>query len=176
MGASQFSLTPTATWLNALAQWKRSLRVTPPLHLGSMCGTTGTPRLQSPIRWSRPHHRRLHPFLILSRRRLRRPWARHLVHLVVGVSFLSPSTHPTIASTIRTLVRIRGGRRGGRNTTNTPITKDLLRGGEPPESRRNVLSPSGGRGLRAKNTLRSLRPRGPVRRRTPLRWGTSIPS
>ena len=60
---------------------------------GLMRGTTGTPRLQSPLRWSCPRHRCLHPFLILSRRRLRRPWARHPVHPVVGVSFLSPSTH-----------------------------------------------------------------------------------
>ena len=34
--------------------------------------------------------------------------ARHLVHLVVAVSFLSPSTHPTNASTIRTHVRTWG--------------------------------------------------------------------
>ena len=138
--------------------------------------TTGTPRLQSLLMWSCPRHRRLHPFLILSQRRLRRSWARHLVHPVGGVSFLSPSTHPTIASTIRTLVRIQGGRVGGRNTTNTPTTKNLLRGGEPPKSRRNLLFRSGGRRLRAKNTPRSLRRRGPMRRRTPLCWGTSIPS
>ena len=146
------------------------------LHLGSMRGITGTPRLQSPLWWSCPRHRRLHPFLILNRRHLRRPSARHPVHPVVGVSFLSPSTHPTIASTIRTLVRIRGGRGGGKNTTNTPTPQNLLRGGELPKSRRNLLSPSGGRRLRATNTPRSLRPRGPMRRRTPPRWGTSIPS
>ena len=104
------------------------------------------------------------------------PMGRHLVHPVVGVSFLSPSTHPTIASTIRTLVRIRGGRGGGQNTTNTPTPKNLHRGGESPKSRRNVLLLSGGRRLRAKNTPRSLRPRGPMKRRTPLRWGTLIPS
>ena len=67
-----------------------------------------------------PRHRRLHLFLILSRWRLRRPWARHPVHPSVVVFFLTPSTHPTIACTIRTLVRIRGGRGGQRNTTNTP--------------------------------------------------------
>ena len=78
-----------------------------------MRGTTGTPRLQNRIRWSNPRHRRLHLFLILGRRRVRRPWARQRVHLVVDVFFLSPSTHPTIASTIRTLVRIQGGPRGG---------------------------------------------------------------
>ena len=167
---------PTATRLSDLAQWSRSLHVTPPLHLGSMRGTTGTPRLRNPLRWSYPRHRRLRPFLILHRRRLRRPWARHPVHPVVGVSFLSPSTHPTIASTIRTLVRIRGGREGGKNTTNTPTPKNLHRGGKSPKSRRNVLFPSGGRRLRAKNTPRSLRPRGPMKRRTPLRWGTLIPS
>ena len=141
-----------------------------------MRGTTGTPRLRNPLRWSYPRHRCLRPFLILHRRRLRRPWARHPVHPVVGVSFLSPSTHPTIASTIRTLVRNRGGRGGGKNTTNTPTPKNLHRGGESPKSRRNVLFPSGGRRLRAKNTPRSLRPRGPMKRRTPLRWGTLIPS
>ena len=68
-----------------------------------------------------------------------------------------------------------GWPRGG-ETTNTPNPKNLFRGGEPPKSRRNLLSPSGGRRLRAKNTPRSQRPRGPMRRRTPLRWGTSIPS
>ena len=45
---------PTATRLNTLAQWKRLLRVTHTLHLGSMRGTTGTSRLRSPIRWSAP--------------------------------------------------------------------------------------------------------------------------
>ena len=155
---------PTATRLSALAQWRRSLRVTPPLHLRSMRGTTGTPCLQSPLRWSCPRHRRLHPLLI------------HPVHPVVGVSLLSPSNHPTIASTIGTLVQTQGGRGGGRNTTNTPTTKNLLRGGEALKSRRNLLSPSGGRRLRTKNTPRSLQPRGPMRRRTPLRWGTSITS
>ena len=104
---------PTATQLSALAQCSHPLRITPPLHPGSMPGNTGTPRLQNPLRSSCPCHRRLHPFVILNRRRLRRPWARHPVHPVVGVSFLSPSTHPTIASAIRTLVRIRGGRGGG---------------------------------------------------------------
>ena len=69
-----------------------------------------------------------------------------------------------------------GWPRGGGNTMNTPITKNLIRGGEPPKSRRNLLSPSGGCCLRGKNTPRSLRPRGPVRRRTPLRWEISIPS
>ena len=78
------------------------------------------------------------PVSDLSWRRLRRPWARHPVHPVVDVSFLSPSTHPTIASTIRTLVRIWGGRGGGRSTMNTPTTKNVLRGGEPPKSRRNL--------------------------------------
>ena len=131
-----------------------------PLHLGSMRGTTCTPRLRNPLRWSYPRHRRLHPFLILHRRRVRRPWARHPVHPVVGVSFLSLSTPPTIASTIRTLVRIRGGRGGGKNTTNTPTSKNLHRGGESPKSRRNLLFTSGGRRLRAKNTPQSLRPRG----------------
>ena len=57
-------------------------------------GTTGTPCLQSQIQWSRPRRRRLHPFLILSRRRLRRPWARHPVNPVVGVSPLF-SVHPS---------------------------------------------------------------------------------
>ena len=38
-----------------------------------------------------------------------------------------------------------GWPKGGRNTTNTPITRNLLRGGEPPKSRRNLLSPSRGR-------------------------------
>ena len=157
-------------------QWKHWLRVTLPLHLGSMRGTTGTPRLQSQIQWSRRRYRRLHLFLILSQRRLRRPWGRHPVNPVVVVSFLSPSTRPTIASTIRTLVRTQGGRGGGRKTTNTPITKNLLCRGEPQKSRKNLLSPSGGRCLRAKNTPPSLLPRGPVRRRTPLRGRTSIPS
>ena len=56
-----------------------------------MCGANGTPLLQSPLRWSRTHHWSLHPFLILSRRHLRRPWGRDLVHLVVVVSsFLQP--------------------------------------------------------------------------------------
>ena len=91
---------PTATRLSALAQWSRLLRVTPPLHLGSMRGTTGTPRLRNPLRWSCPRHRRLHPPLILNRRRLRCPWARHPIRPVVDVSFLSPSGHPSIASTI----------------------------------------------------------------------------
>ena len=59
------------------------------------------------------------PFLILRRRRLRRPWARHPVQPGVVVCFLSPSTHPAIASTIRTLVRIRGGR-GGRGIPQKP--------------------------------------------------------
>ena len=59
--------------LNALAQWSRSPHVTPPLHLGSMRQTTGTPRLQNPLRWSYTRHRCLHLFLILNRRRLRRP-------------------------------------------------------------------------------------------------------
>ena len=104
------------------------------------------------------------------------PWARHPVHPVVGLSFLSPSTHPTIASTIRTLVRIRGGQGGGKSTTNTPTPKNLHRGGKSPKSRRNLLFPSGGQRLRAKNTPRSLRPRGPMKRRTPLCWGTLIPS
>ena len=104
------------------------------------------------------------------------PMGTPSAHPVVGVPFLSPSTHPTIASTIRTLVQIQGGRGGRRNTTNTPTTRNLLRGGESPKSRRNLLSPSGGRRLRAKNTPWSRRPRGPMRRRTPLRWRTSIPS
>ena len=129
-----------------------------------------------PLRWSCPRHWHLHPFLILSRRRLRRPWACHPVHSLVGVSCLSPSTHPAIASTIRTLVRIRGGREGGRSTRKKPTTKNLLRGGEPQKSRRNLLSQSGGRRLRGKNTPRTLRPRRPMQRRTPLRWGTSIAS
>ena len=68
-----------------------------------------------------------------------------------------------------------GWPRGGGDSTNTPITKNLLRAGEPLKSRRNLLSPSGGRCLRAKNTPRSIRPRGLVRRRTPLGWGRSIP-
>ena len=100
----------------------------------------------------------------------------HLVQSVVDVSLLSPSNHPTIASIIGTLVRIPGGRGGRRNATNTPITNDLLRGGKPPKSRRNLLSPIRGQRLRATNTPRSLRPRGPGRRRAPLRWVTSIPS
>ena len=115
-------------------------------------------------------------FLILSRRHLRRPWARHLVHPVVVVSFLSPSTHPTTASTIRTHVQTRSGRGEKRNTMNTPITSNPLLGGEPPKNRRNLLSPSGRRYLRARNTPRSLRSHGRVRRTTPLHWGTSIPS
>ena len=46
---------------------------------------------------------------------------------------------------------------GGKNTTNTPSPKNPLRGGELPKSRRYLLSPSGGRRLRAKNTPRSAR-------------------
>ena len=138
--------------------------------------TTGTPYLPNPLRWSCPRHWRLHRFLILNRRRLRRSWARHPVHPVVGVSFLSPSTHPTIASTIRALVRIWGGRGGGKNTTNTPTPKNLLRGGESRKSRRYLLFPTRGRRLMAKNAPRNLRPRGPMRRRTPLCWGTIIPT
>ena len=65
---------------------------------------------------------------------------------------------------------------GGENTTNTPTLKNLLRGGESPKSRRNLLFLSGERRLRAKNTPQSLRPCGPMRRRTPLRLGTLIPS
>ena len=65
---------------------------------------------------------------------------------------------------------------GGKNTTNTPTPKTIHRGGESPKSRRDLLSPSGGRRLRARNTQRRLRPRGPRKRRTPLRWGTLIPS
>ena len=65
---------------------------------------------------------------------------------------------------------------GGGDTTNTSITRNLLRGQEPPKSRRNLLSPCGRRHPRARNTPESLRPRGLVQRRTPLRWGTSIPS
>ena len=49
--------------LSALAQWSRSLHVTPPLHLGSMRGTTATPHLRNSLRWSYPRGRRLHPFL-----------------------------------------------------------------------------------------------------------------
>ena len=45
-----------------------------------------------------------------------------------------------------------GSPRGGGNTTNTPITKNLFCGAEPPKSRRNLLSWSGGRRLRAENT------------------------
>ena len=69
-----------------------------------------------------------------------------------------------------------GWPRGGEEHHKHSTPRNLLRGGEPPKSRRNLLSPSGGRHLRAKNTQRSLRPRGPMRRRTPLRWQTSIPS
>ena len=141
-----------------------------------MRGTTGTPRLRNLLRGSCLRHRRLHQDLVLNRRRLRLPWARYPVHPVVGVSFPSPSTNHTIASTIRTLVRIRGGQGGGKNTTNTPTPKNLLRGGKSPKNRRNLLFPSGGRRLRAKNTPRSLLPRGPMRRRTHLRWETLIPS
>ena len=168
---------PTATRLNALARWKHSLRIMPSSHLGSMRGTTGTPRLRSPLLWSRPRHQRLDPFLILSRRHLRRPWARHPGHPVVVLFFLSPSTHPMIASTIQTLVQTRDGRGGGgRNTTNTSIHGNPLRGGEPPKNRTNLLSSSGRWCPIARNTPQSLRPHGPVQRRTPLRWGTTIPS
>ena len=69
-----------------------------------------------------------------------------------------------------------GWPRGGGEHHGHPTPKNLLRGGEVPKSRRNLLSPSGGRRLRAKNTPRSLRPRGPMRRRAPLRWGRLIPS
>ena len=65
---------------------------------------------------------------------------------------------------------------GGGSTTSTPITRNPLRGGGPPKSRRNLLSPSGGRCLSARSTPRSLPPRGPVRRKTPLRCRTSNPS
>ena len=68
-----------------------------------------------------------------------------------------------------------GRPRRGEEHHEHPDHHNLLRGGEPPKSRRNLLSPSGGRPLRGKNTPQSLRPRGPVRRRTPLRWATSIP-
>ena len=101
--------------------------VMPPLHQGLMRAKTGTPRLRTPLRWSRPCHRRLRPFLILSWRQLRPPWARHPVHPVVAVFFFSPTTHSTIASTIRTHVWTRGGQRGGRSTTNTPINRNPLR-------------------------------------------------
>ena len=105
-----------------------------------------------------PRHWHLRPFLILNRRRLRRPWAHHPVHPVVVVPFLSPSTRPAIASTIGTLVQILGGQGGQRNTTNSPITKNLLRGGEPPKSRKNLLSPSGGRHLRVGKPQGAYRP------------------
>ena len=85
-------------------------------------GTTGTPRLRSTIPWPRPRHRRLHLFPILSRQRLRRAWVRHPVHPVVVVFFLFPSYHPTVASTIQTLLRTRGGRGRGVGITNTPPT------------------------------------------------------
>ena len=52
---------PTATRPNALARWRCSLRVMPPLHLGTMRGTNGTPLLRNPLWWSRPCHRRPPP-------------------------------------------------------------------------------------------------------------------
>ena len=69
-----------------------------------------------------------------------------------------------------------GWPRGGEEHHDHPHPKNLLCGGELPKSRRNLLSPSGGRRLRAKNSPRSLWPHGPMRRRTPLRCRTSIPS
>ena len=67
-------------------------------------------------------------------------------------------------------------RGGGRNRTNTSIHRNPLRGGEPPKHRTNLLSSSGRQCPIARNTAHSLRPHGGVRRRTPLRWGTTMPS
>ena len=89
----------------------------PLLHLGSMLGTDGTQLLQNPLRWACPRHRRPRPFLNLSWRHIQRPWARHPVHPVVVVFFLFPTTHPAIASTIRTLFRTLRGQ-GGEEETN----------------------------------------------------------
>ena len=144
---------PTPTLPSVLARQKRSLRIMPPLHLGLLCGTNGT---RNPLPWFWPRHRRPHPFLSLSRRHLRRPWTRHPVHPVVVVFFLSPTTHPAIASIIQTLVPIWGGQERGRNTTNTPITRTPLHGGEPPKNRRNLVSPSGRPCIRARNAPPSL--------------------
>ena len=47
---------------------------------------------------------------------------------------------------------------GGRNTTNSPITRNLLRGGVPPKSRMNLLSPSRGRRLRRRIPLGAYSP------------------
>ena len=69
-----------------------------------------------------------------------------------------------------------GWPRGGGEHNEHPHHQEPTSWREPPKSRRNLLSPSGWQRLRAKNTPQSLRPRGPMRRRTPLRWGTFIPS
>ena len=87
-----------------------------------------------------------------------------------------PELMGPMASTIRTFVQSRGGRRGGGSTTNTDITENPLCGRELPKNRRNLVSLRGGRLLRARSTPQSLPPRGPVRWRTPLHWRTSIPS
>ena len=104
-------------------------------------------------------NQRLHPFLILSRQRLRRPCARHSVHPVTGCVLLL-SVHPSRHCIYHPNACLDSGLPwGGGNTTNTPITKNLLRGGEPPKSRRNLLTLSRGRRLRGKNTPQSLQPR-----------------
>ena len=94
-----------------------------------------------------------------------------------GWCVLSFSVHPSHDCIYHpNACRDPGGRGGGKNTTNTPTRKNLHCGGESPKSRRNLLFPSGGRRLRAKNTPRSLRAPGPMKRRTPLHWGTFIAS
>ena len=59
--------------LKFLARWKCLLNIMPPLHLGSMLGTDGTPPLRNPFRLSRPRNGRPHLFLNLGRRHLRHP-------------------------------------------------------------------------------------------------------
>ena len=141
------SKSPTRTLKCVLASSRHSLSTMPPLHHSTMSGTIGTPLLRSPLWLFCPCHRRRHSLLSQSRRHLRPPWARHPLHSVMLVSFLFPTTHPTIASIIRTLVQTLGGRGGGgRKDTITPITRSLqlLLGGQLPRSKKIPLSPRAG--------------------------------
>ena len=136
----------------------------------------GTPCLRSPLRWSRPRHRRLHQFLILSRQHLWRPRVRHPVHPVVVVSFLSPPTHPATASTIRTHVRNHGGRGGVEEHHEHPHHQEPTSWRGTAGKQKEPAIPEWKAVPKSEEYPSEPTAHGPVRKGTPLRGGTSIPS
>ena len=69
------------------------------------------------------------------------PMGASPVHPVVVVSFLSPSTHPTIASTIRTLVPIQGGRGWGEEHHEHPHNQEPTSWRGPAEKQKEPAIP-----------------------------------